>query len=884
MIEKLSYFLLIFYMPLCLFGCTPGTLVFNGSCVVPIEQLCTGIEVISLTKNWHFVARQLRFCDKAEHPEKLTKIVFNGGESVVVARCQKFLLLDTHEWACAHKLYEGAQLVRIGGEPCTVERVYDDVGIGPVWHIDVGCPHTFFISRLCVLTHNTNCAMIIATAAEEGIISSMFAGTSLWAAAASILASWGAKVTFSGSVLTITAPLSVPLCCAAIGSATLGVIGYYAYKSIVSSLELAHSKNIIKSAERVSSEIIDTVQIGHQEIVSTTYSETDFASAQLFIPPPAFDNKPTHIIPVISPDEERQNHTLNITLHDALYRLNSLEYYALMWAAKYSQRAEACYIAKQEQNKKLQHTYELSQTVIDMLKREEINHTEYLKCYGDALQHELMNELNATLHIIDNMQSRKSVESTITRALYGNAFGMLKSAHYAIANDSVVEGAQLIDASNALLNYIAVVQAWVEAGTDAVLGTFHMMMHPIQTSKALKDVVFHVAQMLPHFIPPQPPDFCEDPPEAWEMYDQRSEEVTENWRIAANNLRTFLQQTSRPELLLIATRHAASLPMNALVTHQCHKLISTFAHCARKPLSVAYEVAQHKCSSSVWIAKASRAALRTVHELKQMVRKGKRITADMVEKLMERYLPTKLEESVVTLSNDVIAALESLPIPEPTVPTDITRVAVRVDILESIESICARLGTSLMARERAIEYFTLKAQQFGYTAEDIVSMLSCIELEAIDGCIRTLTTALREFESVPGVERVFKGILEHLKGGRLGRAKGAINELRTGLLLKYNGYTIIEFDRSLGVAGEKPIPYDLVTDKYVVEAKNIHWESTLNDPIKWKRLKDQLTRGPAHAKSIDKTYIFVTKNAIPLHLCEKVLEEFVKRGIDILQG
>lgn len=135
-------FVILIVLPFELWTCTHGTLVFNGSRVIPIEQLCAGVEVVSFTRRWQFVSRELRFCNRASHHEQLTKLIFQNGESVIVARCQKFLLFDSHEWTCAHKLVADSRLVRISDEPCVVQQVIDYAGTGPVWHVDVGCPHT----------------------------------------------------------------------------------------------------------------------------------------------------------------------------------------------------------------------------------------------------------------------------------------------------------------------------------------------------------------------------------------------------------------------------------------------------------------------------------------------------------------------------------------------------------------------------------------------------------------------------------------------------------------------------------------------------------------------------------------------------------------------
>jgi len=244
-------------------GCAHDTLVFNGEYLIPIQHLCKDASIVSFTTDWKFVATKIRHRSVPHPCKQLVKLTLEGGESVTVQQHQKFLLFDTHEWTCAHYLMSGSRLVRIGSDPCVVVDVCE-TSEQYAYEMDVGGPHTFFITRWFLLTHNTDLSLVMTTVTTDGILASV-AGTSFCATLAAMLTSCGIKATVTGGTLSLTAPISGPFVLAACVGACAGYIFYQAYDWFYGLLSLSKVRDVIQFAERVKPSIIEQVQAGHQE-------------------------------------------------------------------------------------------------------------------------------------------------------------------------------------------------------------------------------------------------------------------------------------------------------------------------------------------------------------------------------------------------------------------------------------------------------------------------------------------------------------------------------------------------------------------------------------------------------------------------------------------
>jgi hypothetical protein len=99
-----------------------------------------------------------------------------------------------------------------------------------------------------------------------------------------------------------------------------------------------------------------------------------------------------------------------------------------------------------------------------------------------------------------------------------------------------------------------------------------------------------------------------------------------------------------------------------------------------------------------------------------------------------------------------------------------------------------------------------------------------------------------------------------------------------GLKFKNLGETVEEF--SFKFKGRE---YDILTTKYLVECKNIHWARYTQRSDAMKKLTSQLGNGIGHARSINRSYILCTKKTIPPELAW-FREWLTENGIHLIEG
>jgi len=251
-------------MQICFPGCVANTPVFNGEYLTVIRQLRAGDTLVGMTNRWQLVYTKMRHRTVSRKPEKVITLKLYGNEQITIGEHQKFLLFDTCEWVCAHKLYPGSRLVRMGVEPCIVRDIITDISEELVYEIDVGHPHTFFISKWFVLTHNADLTLAMSQVTTDGILASI-AATSTCTTVAAMLATCGIKATVSGGMLSLSAPISMPVLVAAFTGACIGLLGYRMYQWWYGILSLHNVHNMVMYAEQAKPMIPLPLQAEYQQ-------------------------------------------------------------------------------------------------------------------------------------------------------------------------------------------------------------------------------------------------------------------------------------------------------------------------------------------------------------------------------------------------------------------------------------------------------------------------------------------------------------------------------------------------------------------------------------------------------------------------------------------
>lgn len=131
----------------------------------------------------------------------------------------------------AEDLSVGSRLVSIGNDFCIVQKHTRINKPTILYKLNVGEPHTFFISRWCILTHN--CSYLVsmkvlrveATTIAKIVIAT--ANTVLGDHIAALLSRCGLHCASTGIALTVPTVITPPLMMAV---ASVGAVGYLGYK------------------------------------------------------------------------------------------------------------------------------------------------------------------------------------------------------------------------------------------------------------------------------------------------------------------------------------------------------------------------------------------------------------------------------------------------------------------------------------------------------------------------------------------------------------------------------------------------------------------------------------------------------------------------------
>lgn len=183
-----------------------------------------------------------------------------------------------------------------------------------------------------------------------------------------------------------------------------------------------------------------------------------------------------------------------------------------------------------------------------------------------------------------------------------------------------------------------------------------------------------------------------------------------------------------------------------------------------------------------------------------------------------------------------------------------------------------------------------KAQQYNFSPAEINTILIKFKDPRLDGCLRTFNYAIHELEAIKGARELIKHAFELIVNDDLRRGKGALYELHAALKLQEKGHTILEFSKKMEIIDElkkKTVEFDIITNKNIVECKNLCFEALESDPLigreseKIQRLFKQCRHGTKGAAITGKPYCMVFKTPIPPEF-DWLRKDLISRGAQII--
>jgi hypothetical protein len=201
------------------------------------------------------------------------------------------------------------------------------------------------------------------------------------------------------------------------------------------------------------------------------------------------------------------------------------------------------------------------------------NPDEYVMLDGNSLQQELLQEIVDGVEIIATVEKlHESKQFDVV--MHGATFEIFDGARRVNEMGDCSGAAQLIDLATTLVDYSAaaaqgVAEGILQGAHDGVVGTYHMIRHPLQTLEALGKVAVCIVKMSHDYVPIQKPLWLCTAEQEHAAYWKRHEEIARNWAELNSCVKTWWCETPSREKIRQATRGISSAVTNALVGHQC---------------------------------------------------------------------------------------------------------------------------------------------------------------------------------------------------------------------------------------------------------------------------------------------------------------------------
>jgi len=570
-----------------------------------------------------------------------------------------------------------------------------------------------------------------------------------------------------------------------------------------------------------------------------------------------------------------------------IYRqqLSEIEQHAVVWQKSNTSRYAAYQATITTNYKQTTQQYQISPHAQRMIQELGISHEQYQELCGNTLQQELMQECITGIEKLTTI--RQSIGThPFQRSIHTEDVHIFEGARQATAMGDCIGSAQLIDLGTTVLEYLYIFAegatvGCIDGGYSAITGTVGMVLHPIHTAQNIGLLAVKVAELAHAYLPPLHPNLLKidshvpedrispDSAEAWNNYSQECKRVAQNWKKLSDDIKQIWHTTPTKTIIYTAAHTLTSVPTNILVAHRCTSLLSTAAQYANPPIMSAVTATSKALSEVEWISRLSQYFVLNTYAITHAIKTGTTAVSEKISKLAYKYLLPAGETAAVEAQTGITLHAAEMELTNTQAPSKSTPTKAVINSYNYLHG----------PIELAVQKITMTGKQLGLSEEIITQALANLECAEVEGCIKTFAQAIHEFEHIPGAHEVIKKIFDSsVISNKFINAKGSFNELRSGLQIKSEGHTILEFSKRVG-----EFEYDIITDKYVIECKNWNWKQSKNNAEKLSKLQKQAFRGTAYANQVGKKFIIMLRYPIPAEFYQ-IEQELLNIGAKIIIG
>lgn len=246
------------------------------------------------------------------------------------------------------------------------------------------------------------------------------------------------------------------------------------------------------------------------------------------------------------------------------------------WKENNPKRAQAYYKVFEENGQSRLEYHELSVQAESSLRNYGLHPENYTSLDGNALQHEMLDEIIDGVKIIATIQN-PFPDKSFDSMMHATTFKVFDGARRVNEMGDCFGASQLIDLAATLVDYSAaavegLAEGVIEGVHDGIVGTYHMLRHPLKTVVSLGKVALCIAKMAHDYIPLQQPLWLCTTEQERADYWRRHARIIQNWADVDKNVETWWRETPTREKIRTMTKGLSSAATNAVVGHQCMQL------------------------------------------------------------------------------------------------------------------------------------------------------------------------------------------------------------------------------------------------------------------------------------------------------------------------
>ena len=297
-----------------------------------------------------------------------------------------------------------------------------------------------------------------------------------------------------------------------------------------------------------------------------------------------------------------EQHTISqLILH---HQAGTVDELAQNWSTSDPKRHQAYAQIKQNLHHIYEEKHKLAPQAKNVLRKYNYKASDFTLLNGNTLQHTFLDEITTQLNNAGELHPQvEDAKNDLLQAVHENAVMSLDTARKTNQVNDTIATVSLIDYCSTALDYCsAVIEGAAEGTYESIVGSYHMVRHPIKSAQALGNFAITAGRVVHEYNPIQSPEWLCQTAEEHEAWLARQEEISPKWQQLADNAYQWWHTTPHRNKVKIASKTLTTNVSNVYIAHCCSKLLTKCAQLAAAKMKAASSSGRYLQSSASEIA------------------------------------------------------------------------------------------------------------------------------------------------------------------------------------------------------------------------------------------------------------------------------------------